>query len=234
MHFMDEQYLKTPYYGERRLPAKLRQAGYRISMKRLRRLMKAVRWQTLYPQRRTTVADGKAGKYPYLLNDLKVERSNQVWAIDITYIPMKHGFMYLFAIIDLYSRYVMEWSVSNTMTAEWCVEVLSDAIARHGKPEIINSDQGSQFTSGCYIELLQTNGIQISMDGKGRVLDNVFIERLWRSVKQEYVYLYPCDTGSELWSGLSRYFRFYNGERPHQSLGYLPPVKVYCLPGEAA
>ena len=138
---------------------------------------------------RGIAADGKGHKYPYLLKDVHVERSNHVWAIDITYIPMKRGFMYLFAIIDLYSRYVVNWGLSNTMTAEWCTGVLEEALARHGKPEVINSDQGSQFTADCYIELLRSNEIQISMDGAGRVLDNVFIERLWRSVKQEYVYL---------------------------------------------
>jgi putative transposase len=189
--------------------------------------MKLVRWQTLYPKSRTTVGDKKAQKYPYLLKGLQVERSNQVWATDITYIPMKRGFMYLFAVIDLYSRYVVKWSVSNTMTAEWCVSVLEEAIADAGKPEIINSDQGSQFTSECYIELLKTKEIQISMDGKGRALDNIFIERLWRSVKQEYVYLNPCETGLELWEGLNDYFRFYNTQRPHQSLNNMPPEKRY-------
>jgi putative transposase len=189
--------------------------------------MKMVRWRTLYPKSHTTVSDRKGFKYPYLLDDITAERMNQVWAIDITYIPMKHGFMYLFAIIDLYSRYVVGWSVSNTMTAEWCCDVLRDAISREGKPDIINSDQGSQFTSDCYIELLKSNDILISMDGKGRALDNVFIERLWRSVKQEYVYLNPCETGHDLWCGLNEWFRFYNMERPHQSLDNQPPVKRY-------
>jgi putative transposase len=227
MRYLDAQYLKTPFYGERRLLSILQQEGYCINIKRLRRLMRVVRWRTLYPQRRTTIPCSKAHKYPYLLGGLNIERSNQVWAIDITYIPMKRGFMYLFAIIDLYSRYVVGWSVSNTMTSEWCVETLEDAIAQHGKPDIINSDQGSQFTADSYIELLKTNGIHISMDGKGRALDNVFIERLWRSVKQEYVYLNPCETGQELWYGLNEYFRFYNTERPHQSLDNQPPGARY-------
>jgi len=224
---MDSQYLKTPFYGERRLLSTLRGKGYRVNIKRLRRLMKVVRWNTLYPEKRTTVSDRKAHKYPYLLGGLKVARSNQVWAIDITYIPMKRGFMYLFAIIDLYSRYVVGWSLSNTMTAEWCVETLKEAIARYGKPEVINSDQGSQFTCDCYIELLKTNEIQISMDGKGRTMDNIFIERLWRSVKQEYVYLNPCETGQDLWRGLNGYFLFYNTERPHQGIENVPPEKLY-------
>ena len=227
MRFMDSQYLKTPFYGERRLLTILRQAGYRINPKRLRRLMQTVRWRTLYPKRQTTHSEKKAFKYPYLLRDMEVMRSNQVWAVDITYIPMKRGFMYLFAIIDLYSRYVVGWSLSNTMTAEWCVAVLKEAISRHGKPEIINSDQGSQFTSECYIELLKSKEIEISMDGKGRALDNVFIERLWRSVKQEYVYLNPCETGQELRQGLNDYFRFYNTVRPHQKLGNMPPGELY-------
>ena len=227
MLFLDAQYLKTPFYGERKLLSILRQSGYIINIKRLRRLMRVVRWRNLYPERRTTISDRKAFKYPYLLKDLKVERINQVWAVDITYIPMKRGFMYLFAIIDLYSRYVVGWSLSNTMTSEWCVSALEEAISRHGKPEMINSDQGSQFTADCYIDLLKSNEIQISMDGKGRALDNVFIERLWRSVKQEYVYLNPCDTGQELWRGLDAYFRFYNNERPHQSLGNEPPGALY-------
>jgi putative transposase len=227
MRFMDAQYLARPYYGERRLLSLLRSEGYCINIKRLRRLMQKVRWHTLHPQRRTSVSDAKAEKYSYLLKELEVERSNQVWAIDITYIPMKRGFMYLFAIIDLYSRYVVGWSLSNTMTAEWCVSTLEEAISLYGKPEIINSDQGSQFTSDCYIDLLKTNEIRISMDGKGRALDNIFIERLWRSVKQEYVYLNPCGTGQELWRGLNDYFRFYNTERPHQSLMYRHPKELF-------
>jgi putative transposase len=228
MRFLDAQYLKTPFYGERRLLSILRQDGcYIINVKRLRRLMRIVRWRTLYPERRTTIADRRALKYPYLLKDLKVERCNQVWAVDITYIPMKRGFMYLFAIIDLYSLYVVGWSLSNTMTAEWCASTLEEAICRHGKPDIVNSDQGSQFTADCYIDLLKSDEIQISMDGRGRALDNVFIERLWRSVKQEYVYLNPFDTGQELWRGLDDYFQFYNRERPHQSLSNLPPQAWY-------
>jgi len=227
MRFLDAQYFKTPFYGERRLLSILHQAGYEINIKRLRRLMQVVRWRTLYPKIRTSISDAKAQKYPYLLKDLKIERSNQVWAIDITYIPMKHGFMYLFAIIDLYSRYVVGWSVSNTMTAEWCMATVEKAIARYGKPEIINSDQGSQFTSDGDVELLKGYDIQISMDGKGRAIDNTFIERLWRSVKQEYIYLNPCETGYDLWCGLRNYFQFYNTERPHQSLENMPPKERY-------
>ena len=231
---MDVQYLKTPFYGERRLQSVLRGSGFTVSIKRLRRLMKTVGWRTLYPARRTTLSDKKACKYPYLLEGLKAERINQVWAVDITYIPMRRGFMYLFAVIDLYSRYVTGWGLSNTMTSEWCVGVIREAMSRHGKPEIINSDQGSQFTSESYIELLKIGGIRISMDGRGRALDNIFIERLWRSVKQEYVYLSPCDGGQELWRGLADYFRFYNTERPHQSLDYRTPAVCYCRPSDRA
>lgn len=188
-----------------------------------------------------------------MLKGLNIIRRNQVWELDISYIPMKKGFMYLFAIIDVYSRYVVGWSLSNTMTSEWCSSVLEQAIATHGKLEIINSDQGSQFTSTCYVELLKSNGISISMDSRGRALDDsyltlfgeywlrfshsnkfdgillaqYFIERLWRSVKQEYVYLAPCSNGEELWKGLDRYFEFYNNKRVHQSLEYQTPADVY-------
>lgn len=229
LRILDAQYLVTPFYGERRLKALLRSKGYHINMKRLRRLMEIVCWRTLYPKRRTTWPDAKAQKYPYLLRDLTASYSNQVWAIDITYIPMKSGFMYLFAIIDLYSRYVTGWDVSNSMTSEWCVCVLQQAIARYGKPEIINSDQGCQFTADAYIDFLKTNDIKISMDGKGRALDNAFVERLWRSVKQEYVYLNPCETGNELWRGLNHYFKFYNTERLHQALDNETPCKRFFL-----
>ena len=189
--------------------------------------MRIVCWRTLYPKKRTTLSEKNALKYPYLLQCLKADHPNQVWAIDITYIPMKRGFMYLFAIIDLYSRYVVGWDLSNSMTSEWCVGILKEAIKQYGKPEIVNSDQGCQFTADKYIDFLKTNEIKISMDGKGRALDNIFIERLWRSVKQEYVYLNPCETGKELWNGLNKYFQFYNTKRLYQSLGHLPPVKFY-------
>lgn len=189
MRLMDEQYLDTPFYGVERLLVLLICLGYQINRKRLRRLMKLQGWQTLYPTPRTTRTDPAAYKYPYLLKGLQTERKNQVWAIDITYVPMKHGFMYLCAIIDLHTRYVVGWGISNTMTAEWCTELVKDAISLHGKPEIMNSDQGSQFTSEIYIELLKENEIRISMDGKGRAIDNIFIERLWRTVKYEHIYL---------------------------------------------
>lgn len=227
MKILDKQYLNTPFYGVERLLYTLILLGYKINRKRLRRLMQVVGWQTLYPQKRTTIVDPKAYKYPYLLSNIEIVKPNQVWAIDITYIPMEKGFMYLFAIIDIYSRYVVGWSLSNTMTSEWCVECINQAISTYGNPEIINSDQGSQFTSNEYVECLKSHNIQISMDGKGRAIDNIFIERLWRSVKYEQVYLYVFETGNELWKGLNWYFNFYNYERLHQSLGYETPEKQY-------
>jgi len=234
MRFLDEQYFETPFYGVERLLPLLVAMGYRINRKRLRRLLGLVGWQTLYPSRRTTVCDANAYKYPYLLRGLDIISSNQVWAVDITYIPMQRGFLYLFAIIDLYSRYVVGWSLSNTMSAQWCVDTIEQAIAHHGVPQIINSDQGSQFTSDIYIQCLEKHHIAISMDGKGRAIDNVFIERLWRSVKYEYVYLHVCDDGIQLWRGLSDYFRFYNHKRLHQSLGYRTPCEAYRKKSKAA
>ncbi|GHV60998.1 integrase [Bacteroidia bacterium] len=227
LSFLDKQYLKTPFYGVERLHALLAQQGMGINRKRLRRLMKLVDWHTLYQEPHTTVIEAKSYKYPYLLKNLEVSHKNQVWAIDITYIPMQKGFMYLFAIIDLYSRYVVGWNVSNTMNADWCVDCIKTAVSLYGKPLIINSDQGSQFTSDVYTNYLKTNGIQISMDSKGRALDNIFIERLWRTVKYEYVYINPASDGVELWKGLDGYFRFYNTVRIHKSLGYCTPYKVY-------
>lgn len=227
MRILDEQYFKTPFYGVLRLTEELRNRGFLVNKKRVRRLMKLINWKTIYREPRTTVIDKTHYKYPYLLKGLKILRSNQVWAMDITYIPMRNGFMYLTAIIDLHSRYVVGWSLSNSMTAEWCAEVLEEAIIKFGKPEIFNTDQGSQFTSEVFINVLKSNEIQISMDGKGRALDNIFIERLWRSVKYEDVYLYVYETGIDLYKGLSKYFKFYNYERIHQSLGYEIPAKKY-------
>src|SRR5215211_1137829 len=173
MRYLDEQYLKTPFYGVERLLVMLTILGYTINRKRLRRLMKLQGWRTLYPMPRTTCADPEAYKYPYLLKDLKIERKNQVWAIDITYVPMKTGFMYLCAVIDVHTRYIVGWGISNSMTAEWCTEIVSEAVERHGQPTIINSDQGSQFTSEVYIDYLKRKDIQISMDSKGRAIDNI-------------------------------------------------------------
>jgi putative transposase len=229
LRWLDEQYLKTPFSGARKLIKQLEKEGHRLNMKRLHRLMKVQGWQTLYPEPRTTLSDPSKYKYPYLLRDLKTERRNQVWAIDITYVPMRKGFMYLCAIIDVHTRFVVGWGLSNSMTAEWVVGIVSDAILIHGKPEMMNSDQGSQFTSDVYVSLLQKEGIRISMDGKGRAIDNIFVERLWRSVKYEHIYLYAYDDGLTLYQGLYRYFEFYNHERLHQSLDYSTPASEYLI-----
>jgi putative transposase len=229
MRKLDEQYFSTPFYGVLRLTELLILAGFKVNKKRVRRLMKLMNWQTIYREPRTTISDKTHYKYPYLLRGLKIERCNQVWAMDITYISMKTGFMYLTAIIDLHSRYVVQWSLSNTMSAEWCSEVLKEAIKNHGIPEIFNTDQGSQFTSEVFINTLIDKGINISMDGKGRALDNIFIERLWRSVKYENVYLNVYENGLSLWKGLDQYFHFYNHERLHQSLDYHTPKQKYVL-----
>ena len=227
MRKIDEHFLKYPFKGVLRMTAWLRDSGYKVNPKRTRRLYHLMGLQTIYPKRNLSKADRKAYKYPYLLRGLKIDHSNQVWAIDITYIPMRKGFMYLCAIIDLHSRFVVGWSISNTMTTECVNEIVKHAIARHGKPEIINSDQGSQFTSKEYVELLQNAGIQISMDGKGRALDNIFIERLWRRVKYEDIYIKDYADGLELYEGLKMYFLEYNELHGHQSLDYKTPHQIY-------
>lgn len=227
MRLMDEQYFKTPFYGIRKLSAWLQQQGLTVNRKRVARLMKLMGWKTLYRRKNTSQPDKQNRIYPYLLKGLDINRSNQVWAMDITYVPMKKGFMYLCAVIDLYSRYVVNWSVSNTMTAEWCAQVAAEAMQVHGTPEIFNTDQGSQFTGDVFMSLLKENHVQISMDGKGRAIDNIFIERLWRSVKYEQVYLHVPEDGVQLYKGLQQYFEFYNTQRPHQSLRYRSPESFY-------
>jgi putative transposase len=229
MKFLDLQYYKTPFYGQLKLHAELVKLGYNVNLKRVKRLMEQVHWQTIYRAPRTTFSDKTSYKYPYLLKNLVITKVNQVWATDITYIPMAKGFMYLTAVIDLYSRKVLSWSVSNTMTAEWCVKVVEQAIAEHGKPEIFNTDQGVQYTSEIFTKMLKNNNIKISMDGKGRAIDNIFIERLWRTVKYENIYLNVYENGLTLHKGLSKYFEFYNNERTHQSLEYKTPNEVYGL-----
>ena len=229
MRLFDEQYLKTPFYGQPRLWNLLREKGYNINKKRVKRLMDLVGWQTLFPKKNTSRRNKSHPVYPYLLKGLAISRPNQVWAVDITYVPMKKGFMYLFAIIDVHTRYVLNWSISNTMTATWCRQIIEEAILIYGYPEIINSDQGSQFTSEEYISLFSSDQIptRISMDGKGRCIDNIFIERLWRSVKYECIYLKAFEDGVALYNGLDEYFRFYNTERGHQSLNYKKPIELY-------
>jgi putative transposase len=225
MRLMDEQYLRTPFYGEPKLTAWLNIKGYHVNHKRVERLMKLMGWQTLYRKPNTSKPGKRRLIYKYLLKGLKIDHSNQVWAVDITYVPMRKGFLYLCAIVDLHTRYVLNWSISNTMTSEWCCQILKEAIEQHGKPEIINSDQGSQFTSDEWFAACE--GIQISMDGKGRALDNIFIERVWKTVKYECIYLHAFEDGVQLYEGLKEYFQFYNYERIHQSLDYKTPASLY-------
>ena len=229
MRLLDELYLRVPFYGMRRLTKLFQNQGYDINGKRMKRLMELVNWQTIYHKRNTSKRNPAHPIYPYLLRGLEITKRNQVWAIDITYVPMRKGFMYLCAIIDLHTRYVVNWSISNTMTAEWCKSVVAEAIEVNGCPQIINSDQGSQFTSLEYTELLKDNKIQISMDGKGRAIDNIFIERLWKSVKYECIYLHTFEDGVKLYEGLKKYFYFYNNERIHQSLNYQTPQSFYRM-----
>ena len=223
MRLLDEQYFKTPFYGVRRLTVWLQSLGYKVNRKRTARLMKLIGWHTIYRKPNTSKPCTAHKIYPYLLRGLKTVRKNQVWAMDITYVPMQKGFMYLCAVVDIHTRYVLNWSVSNTMSAEWCKEVIEQAVEQHGKPEIVNTDQGSQFSSEVFTQYLIGSEIKISMDGKGRAIDNIFIERLWKSVKYEHLYLKVPADGLELYKGLKQYFQFYNNERPHQSLGYKTP-----------
>jgi len=229
MLLLDKLYFVIPFYGYRKITVWLQNQGFNINEKRVRRLMKLVNWKTIYKEPKTTVCNPEHKKYPYLLKDLKITHKNQVWATDITYIPMKQGFMYLTAIIDLHTRYVLNWDVSNTMSADWCARILSETIEKHGCPEIFNTDQGSQYTSEVHLNVLKDNEIRISMDGKGRAIDNIFIERLWRSVKYEDVYLQSYADGIALYQGLENYFTFYNEQRFHQSLDYKTPSSIYYL-----
>lgn len=226
MRLIDEQYLKTPFYGSRRMTAVLERRGEAVNRKRVQRLMALMGLEGLDPRRRTTVADPDARAYPYLLRDRTLTRIDEVWSSDITYVPMRRGFMYLTAVIDWYSRYVLSWRLSNTMDVGFCLEALDEALER-GRPEIFNTDQGSQFTSREYTGRLEAAGIAVSRDGRGRALDNVFVERLWRSVKYEDIYINDYDHIVDLAAGLSAYFQFYDEERPHQSLNYRTPGEVY-------
>jgi putative transposase len=226
MRRIDEQYLKTPFYGSRRMTVWLTQQGAAVNRKRVRRLMRLMGLEAIYPRPKTTAGDSEHRKFPYLLRDRTVTRPDEVWAADITYIPLQAGFMYLVAIIDWHSRYVLEWELSNSLEGSFCVEVLNRALAR-SRPEIFNTDQGVQFTSAAFTGRLESAGVRISMDGKGRALDNVFIERLWWSVKYEHVYLHEYRTVPQLRRGLGEYFEFFCRERPHQSLGYRTPAEVY-------
>jgi putative transposase len=228
MKAIDVKFLDCPFYGVERMTTYLNMdMGYRVDSKRIRRLYHLMCLQTIYPKRNLSKANIKEYKYPYLLKNLEINRPNQAWSADITYIPMFRGFMYMFAIIDVFSRKIMGWSISNTMSVNWCKEVVETAIDKHGKPEIFNTDQGSQFTSPIFINTLKNNKIQISMDGKGRALDNVFIERFWRTIKYEYIYLNPANGGIELLNGVKKYIEFYNLQRRHESIGKLSPEEYY-------
>ena len=227
MRRIDELHLQLPYYGARKLAAQLRREGHEVGRRHITTLMRRMGIEALYRKPRTSIPAREAAIYPYLLSGLVIERPNQVWASDITYLPMAHGFMYLVAILDVASRKVLSFRLSNTLTAEFCVEALEEAMLKFGRPEIFNTDQGSQFTSEEWIKVLKNAGVAISMDGKGRWIDNVFIERLWRSVKYEEVYLHAYANGTEARSALTRYFSSYNAVRLHQCLEYRTPDEVY-------
>jgi putative transposase len=221
MRRIDAQYLEAPFYGSRKISQILG-----VNRKRVQRLMRLMGLEAIYPKRRTTQPGTGHKIYPYLLRDVAITRPNQVWSSDITYVPLRHGFMYLVAVLDWYSRYVLSWRLSNTLDGAFCLEALNAALD-HGQPEIFNTDQGSQFTATMFTSRLESCDIAISMDGRGRALDNVFIERLWRSVKHEDIYLKDYEDGWDLEAGLTSYFQFYCEKRVHQSLGYRTPSDVY-------
>ena len=227
LELIDAQYTRRPFYGSRRMVLYLQTQGHAVNRKRVQRLMRVLGLAGMAPGPNTSRPHPEHKIYPYLLRGVAVVRPNQVWSTDITYIRLEHGFAYLVAIIDWYARRVLAWRVSNTLEAGFCVDCLEDALRTHGRPEVFNSDQGSQFTSEAFTGVLRREGIAISMDGRGRALDNIFVERLWRSVKYEDIYLKGYASLLELRLGLTEYFAFYNGERPHQSLGNRTPDAVY-------
>jgi len=231
MRLIDAHYIDHCFKGAKRMHTWLTMdKGYKVNLKRIERLYyKVMGLRAVMPGKHTSRRCKSHKIYPYLLRNLKIEKANQVWATDITYIPMRKGFMYLIAIIDIHSRYVLNWSVSNTMDAQWCKEALEEAIAQHGTPETINTDQGSQFTSEIFANYVLANGIKLSMDGKRRAIDNIFIERLWRSVKYESIYINPPNSGINLYHQLKRYFYFYNNERRHQGIDNQIPVNRYLI-----
>jgi len=226
MRLLDEQYTRTPFYGSRRMTEWLIGEGYAVNRKRVSRLLRGMGIEAVYPKPRLSQPQPGHQIYPYLLRDVEVKRANQVWSADITYIRLAGGFVYLVAVMDWFSRYVLSWSLSITMEVEFCLSALRRAL-RRGRPEIFNSDQGPQFTSDDHTGELKRHGVAISMDGRGRCMDNIFVERLWRSLKYEEVYLKEYATVREARSGIRRYFRFYNHDRVHQGLGYRTPAAVY-------
>ncbi len=227
MRLMDEHYLEHPSEGVLRMQDFLFAMGIVANHKRVRRLLRLMGLMAIYPKKNLSRLGHKKYIHPYLLKGLNVERPNQVWAIDITYCPMKTGFMYLTAIIDVYSRYIVGWGISNSLEAAASLNVLKQAIKDHGKPEIINSDQGSQFTCEDWVEYVKEEGIKISMDGKGRAVDNIFIERFWRTIKYDHIYLHPANDGLELYHGVKEYLDYYNHTLRHQGIGRKIPVELY-------
>lgn len=226
MEFVDRQHNETPFFGSRKMVAALQRSGYIVNRKRVQRLMKLMGISAIYPKRSLSQKSKAHKIYPYLLKDIQIDNPNFVWSIDITYIQLRGGFLYLVAIIDWYSRYVLSWRLSNTLDVSFCLEALEEALDK-GAPIIFNSDQGSQFTSKEFTQILLDKGIKVSMDGRGRVFDNIFIERLWRSVKYEDIYLKGYETCKDVIDGLGRYFPFYNNQRPHQALGYKVPYEIH-------
>lgn len=227
MRLIDEQHLRTPVYGSRRMSAHLNRLGHRVNRKRVRRLMRQMGLQAIYPRPRTSLPGKGHRIYPYRLRGLTIDRPNQVWATDVSYLPLARGFMYLVAVMDWHSRRVLSWRVSNTLDTDFCVDALEEALTRHEPPEIFNTDQGCQFTSQAFTGVLEAHGVQISMDGRGCYQDNIFVERLWRSVKYECVYLKAFEDGAHLKRELRDYFAWYNRERPHQGLDDATPDEVY-------
>jgi putative transposase len=227
MRQIDQQYHEHPSFGSRSMRRFLERKGNKINRKRVQRLMRQMGIEAIYPKPRTSIPNPEHKVYPYLLRKMTINTPNKVWAADITYVPMGRGFMYLVAVMDWHSRKVLSWRVSNTLESDFCVSALEEAIDNYGKPEIFNTDQGTQFTSKSFIGVLKSNHIQISMDGRGRCLDNVFIERLWWTVKYHYLYLWAFENGTALRKGLQKWFRFYNQDRSHQALDEMTPDKVY-------
>lgn len=232
MRRIDRQYLKTPFYGSRQMCAQLRRDGHQVNRKRVRRLMAVMGLQAVAPGPHTSIPHPEHKVYPYLLRGLAIERPNQIWATDISYVPMARGFMYLVAVIDWATRKVLSWRVSNTMETSFCVEALEEALRRYGAPEIFNTDQGAQFTSDAFTDVLKAHGVRISMDGRRRCYDNIFVERLWRSVKYECIYLNAFENGRQLRDALAEYFDWYNRERPHKAHGGHSPDDAYFAHGQ--
>lgn len=227
MRLIDEQYLETPFYGSRRMTAHLQAAGHPVNHKRIERLMRVMGLEALYQKPRTSIPNKEHIVYPYLLRDVPIARVGQVWSTDITYVPMQRGFLYLTAVIDWYSRYILSWRLSNSMDGSFCREALTEALERYGTPEIFNTDQGAQFTSPQFTSILLAHNVRISMDGRGRALDNVFCERLWRSVKYECLYLRVLESVPEVREALTWYFDLHNNRKPHQALNYKTPRTVF-------